>query len=76
MEEKALSEMEFWKMAFMACLFLLQLIIAWFGKDYFKKLEIKMNRVEDKIDKLEDSHGETSQKLAIHEFRILKLEKA
>lgn len=76
MEEKALSEVEFWKLASIICVFLLQAVTAWFGKDYFKKLEIKMNRVEDKIDKLEDSHNATAHTLGLHEYRIKQLEQA
>lgn len=76
MEEKALSEIEFWKLVAMAAIFLVQILIGLFGKNYFNKLDLKMDRVEEKIEELSDAHHATNHTLGLHEYRISKLEKA
>ena len=76
MEEKALSEIEFWKLVAMAAIFLLQVLIGLFGKNYFNRLDLKMDRVENKIDSIEKDHHETKSQVREHSIRIGALEKA
>lgn len=67
---------EFWKIIAGFAMFLLNVVIAVFGKKYFDRLDSKIDGIEDKLDNREKEHYETKEKLAMHELRITNLEKA
>ncbi len=66
---------DFWKIVAGFAMAAANVVIAVFGKKYFDRLDKKIDGIEVKLDLRQTEHFETREKLALHEHRIIQLEK-